>query len=154
MGWIFQWFLGLEYSREWLLTRKAPWIGHLENSDFEYSNIPSFEKGQTTFVCDVCNGLYVSAFHHPIRPTHKCIYVCICIEYWNIGIFIPKNLMESTHFKYSLIYSIRIHWNIHLSYDFWRWWGTNRLGVRWPPNDWTLMKSDNSTISWTIRNRR
>lgn len=49
-----------------------------------------------------------------MRATHKCIYVCICIEYWNIGIFISKKLMESTHFKYSLIYSIRIHWNIHL----------------------------------------
>ena len=65
-------------------------------------------------MCDVCNGLYVSAFHHPIRPTYKYISDYIYMEYWNIGIFMAKKLMESTHFKYSLIYSIRIHWNIHL----------------------------------------
>lgn len=49
-----------------------------------------------------------------MRPTYKYISDYIYIEYWNIGIFIPKNLMESTHFKYSLIYSIRIHWNIQI----------------------------------------
>lgn len=40
---------GVEYSCEWLLTWKRNNHAGFGKSENEYSNIPSFEKGQTGF---------------------------------------------------------------------------------------------------------